>query len=90
MDLAFAHESCLCIRSAHTTAPASPTKGKPATSHAPTPAHRRKGRIERLRVQLAYGFEARTQHQLSSSWHKGRGMGHTMWGGGGDDQPKGD
>ena len=31
---------------------------------------RRKGRIERLRVQLAYGFEARTQHQLGSSWHK--------------------
>jgi hypothetical protein len=30
---------------------------------------RLEGRIERLRVQLAYGFEARTQHQLSSSWH---------------------
>ena len=28
---------------------------------------RHKGRIERLRVLLAYGFEARTQHQLSSS-----------------------
>lgn len=36
-------------------------------------ALRHKGRIERLRVQLAYGFEARTQHQLSSSWHKGGG-----------------
>lgn len=34
---------------------------------------RHKGRIERLRVRLAYGFEARTQHQLSSSWHKGGG-----------------
>lgn len=30
---------------------------------------RHKGRIERLRVLLAYGFEARTQHQLSSSRH---------------------
>lgn len=33
---------------------------------------RHKGRIERLRVLLAYGFEARTQHQLSSSRHDGR------------------
>jgi hypothetical protein len=29
---------------------------------------RHKGRIERLRGQLAYGFEARTPHQRSSSW----------------------
>lgn len=33
---------------------------------------RHKGRIEQLRVQLAYGFEARTQHQLSSSWQRRR------------------
>ena len=38
-------------------------------------ATRHKGRIERLRVQLAYGFEARTQHQLSSSWQRGVGGG---------------
>ena len=31
---------------------------------------RHKGRIERLRGQLAYGFEARTPHQRSSSWQK--------------------
>ena len=42
-------------------------------THARLDAHRRKGRIERLRVQLAYGFEARTQHQLGSSQHNGRG-----------------
>lgn len=43
---------------------------KNAESHTHTSTRtRHKGRIERLRVQLAYGFEARTQHQLSSSWH---------------------
>ena len=31
---------------------------------------RHKGRIERLRGQLAYGFEARTPHQRSSSWQQ--------------------
>ena len=36
-------------------------------------SERREGRIERLRVQLAYGFEARTQHQLSSSWQTRKG-----------------
>jgi hypothetical protein len=49
---------------------------------------RHKGRIERLRVRLAYGFEARTQHQLSSSWHAREGGGYgrddTMQGRSGD------
>lgn len=55
------------------------THGTQATNskqrHAPLPRH--KGRIERLRVLPAYGFEARTQHQLSSSWHKTLGAVHT-------------
>ena len=41
-------------------------KSKSKTKNKPH-EHRHKGRIERLRVLLAYGFEARTQHQLSSS-----------------------
>ena len=57
--------------------------------------YRHKGRIERLRVLLAYGFEARTQHQLSSSRRDGRtpphnNFTHAQVHNDTDHQPKGD
>lgn len=58
---------------AQTTVASKPKQIKTKTQHMWRGGRRHKGRIERLRVRLAYGFEARTQHQLSSSWHKGGG-----------------
>jgi len=65
-------------------------KSKSKTKNKPH-EHRHKGRIERLRVLLAYGFEARTQHQLSSSRRDGRTPPHNCTAHDDTDhQPKGD
>lgn len=76
----FAHKGVLCISSWPRSSSAVGGSARRSHAlhththtHARLDAHRRKGRIERLRVQLAYGFEARTQHQLGSSQHNGGG-----------------